>query len=151
MRIASGQFSAGREPQRNLLHIGRLMEAAALGNADLLVLPESSLYASAEPAGVLAEVAEPLDGPFIGGIAALAKALRLPVVVGTAEANPNGLPYNTLVAIDARGAVEGTYRKSTSTTPSATAKATEPARAPSASRICSPMASFAWACSPATT
>ncbi|WP_104042673.1 carbon-nitrogen hydrolase family protein [Arthrobacter sp. ZGTC412] len=111
MRIASGQFSAGREPQRNLVHIGRLMETAALGNADLLVLPESSLYASTEPASVLAEVAEPLDGPFIEGIAALAKALRLPVVVGTAEANPNGLPYNTLVAIDARGAVEGTYRK----------------------------------------
>jgi deaminated glutathione amidase len=111
MRIASGQFSAGREPQRNLLHIRQLMETAALGNADLLVLPESSLYAGTEPPAVLAEVAEPLDGPFISGVGALAKGLRLPVVVGTTEANPNGLPYNTLVALDAEGAVQGTYRK----------------------------------------
>jgi predicted amidohydrolase len=87
------------------------MEAAALGNADLLVLPESSLYASNEPSTVLAVVAEPLDGPFISGIAALARTLRLPVVVGTAEANPDGLPFNTLVAIGADGAIQGTYRK----------------------------------------
>ncbi|MDQ0922413.1 putative amidohydrolase [Pseudarthrobacter sp. W1I19] len=111
MRIASGQFSAGKVPRNNLQQIARLMEAAALGNADLLVLPESSLYASAEPATVLAVVAEPLDGPFISGIATLAKNLRLPVVVGTTEANPGGLPFNTLVALDAAGAIQGTYRK----------------------------------------
>jgi predicted amidohydrolase len=52
-----------------------------------------------------------LDGPFISGIAALARTLRLPVVVGTAEANPDGLPFNTLVAIGADGAIQGTYRK----------------------------------------
>jgi predicted amidohydrolase len=109
--IASGQFSAGRDPRRNLLHIGQLMEAAALGNADLLVLPESSLYASTEPPSVLADVAEPLDGPFVSGIGALAKGLHLPVVVGTTEANPEGLPYNTLVAIDSEGAVQSIYRK----------------------------------------
>jgi predicted amidohydrolase len=87
------------------------METAALGSADLLVLPESSLYAGTDPPSVLAEVAEPLDGPFISGIAAFAKGLSLPVVVGTTEANPNGLPFNTLVALDGEGAVQGTYRK----------------------------------------
>ncbi|MDQ0689933.1 carbon-nitrogen hydrolase family protein [Arthrobacter sp. W4I7] len=111
MRIASGQFSAGKVPQDNLQQIAGLMQAAALGNADLLVLPESSLYAGNEPPTALADVAEPLDGPFISGIAALARALRLPVVVGTTEANPDGLPFNTLVALDADGAVQGRYRK----------------------------------------
>lgn len=111
MRIASGQFSAGIEPQSNLRDLGTLMEAAALGGADLLVLPESSLYADTGPASGQPEVAEPLDGPFIGGVAALAKRLNLPVVVGTTEANPDGLPYNTLVALDAEGTVQGTYRK----------------------------------------
>jgi predicted amidohydrolase len=33
------------------------------------------------------------------------------VVVGTYEKNPGGLPYNTLVALDGRGAVVGCYRK----------------------------------------
>lgn len=111
MRIASGQFGAGTEPQSNLHVIGKLMEAAALGSADLLVLPESSLYADTGAASSQPEVAEPLDGPFISGVAALAKRLNLPVVVGTTEANPGGLPYNTLVALDAEGAVQGAYRK----------------------------------------
>jgi len=111
MRIASGQFSAGTDPQRNLEQVDQLMKAAARGGAELLVLPESSLYASAEPPSVLAAVAQPLDGPFIAGIAALAGKLGLPVVVGTTEANPAGLPFNTLVALDASGTIQGTYRK----------------------------------------
>ena len=111
MRIASGQFSAGKEPRKNLRLIGQLMRSAALRNADLLVLPESSLYGDSGPPSILAEVAQPLDGPFVNGVAALARSLSLPVVVGTTEANPGGLPFNTLVALDANGAVQGTYRK----------------------------------------
>ncbi|YCK81875.1 carbon-nitrogen hydrolase family protein [Arthrobacter sp. D3-18] len=111
MRIASGQFSAGTDPQRNLEAVRQLMTTAARGDAELLVLPESSLYASNEPASVLAGVAQPLDGPFISSVAASAKDLQLPVVVGTTEANPDGLPFNTLVAIDEAGVVQATYRK----------------------------------------
>jgi predicted amidohydrolase len=111
VRIASGQFSAGTDPGRNLQAIGRLMETAADGGAELLVLPESSLYASPEPPAAMSAIAERLDGPFIHGIAAMAGHLGLPVVVGTAEANEKGLPYNTLVALDAHGVVSGTYRK----------------------------------------
>jgi deaminated glutathione amidase len=111
VRIASGQFSAGKEPRENLRLIGQLMRSAALRNADLLVLPESSLYGDSGPPSILAEVAQPLDGPFVNGVAALARSLSLPVVVGTTEANPGGLPFNTLVALDANGAVQGTYRK----------------------------------------
>lgn len=111
MRIASGQFSGGTESRTNLACIEQLMKAAAGGGAELLVLPESSLYASADPPAALARVAEPLDGPFISDIAALAKALRLPVVVGTVESNPAGFPFNTLVALDGVGAIQATYRK----------------------------------------
>jgi predicted amidohydrolase len=87
------------------------MEAAADGAAELLVLPESSLYASVEPPAVLKSVAESLAGPFVSGIARRAKELGLPVVVGTTEAGRDGLPWNTLVSIDSGGAVSGTYRK----------------------------------------
>jgi predicted amidohydrolase len=111
MRIASGQFSAGTNPQRNLKEILQLMTSAARGAAELLVLPESSLCASTEAPSGLASVAQPLDGPFISSVAASAKDLRLPVVVGTTEANPDGLPFNTLVAIDGSGTVVAIYRK----------------------------------------
>lgn len=111
MRIAAGQFSAGKDPQTNLAHIEQLMELAAQGGAELLVLPESSLYAASGPPGALAEVAEPLDGPFISTVAALAARLGLPVVLGTTEANPEGLPFNTLVALSMEGKVQGVYRK----------------------------------------
>ncbi|NQD86468.1 carbon-nitrogen hydrolase family protein [Paenarthrobacter sp. CM16] len=111
MRIASGQFSAGIDSQRNLQEILQMMTSAARGGAELLVLPESSLYASSEPPAALARAAQPLDGPFISAIAASARDLELPVVVGTTETNPVGLPFNTVVALDARGSVHATYRK----------------------------------------
>jgi len=111
MRIAAGQFSAGPDARLNLARIEELMRAGAAGGAELLVLPESSLYASPGPPSAWAGAAQPLDGPFISGIAALARALQLPVVVGTAETNPQGLPFNTLVALDGSGAVRATYRK----------------------------------------
>lgn len=111
MKIASGQFSAGTDLQRNLHDARRLMTEAAHGGAELLVLPESSLYASNEPPSALAAVAQPLDGPFINGMAASARELQLPVVVGTTELNPEGLPFNTLVAIDKSGTVQAKYRK----------------------------------------
>ena len=111
MRVAAGQFTAGKDPAANLEAITGQMEQAAAGGAELLLLPELSLYGSPESAAVLASVAEGLDGPFISGIAAVSKKLGLPVVVGTIEANPGGLPYNTLVAVDADGNIAGTYRK----------------------------------------
>jgi predicted amidohydrolase len=111
MRIAAGQFTAVKDPAVNLEVITGQMEAAAAGGAELLLLPEMSLYGSPESASVLASVAEELDGRFIRGVSAVSKKLGLPVVVGTIEANPGGLPYNTLVAVDAHGNIAGTYRK----------------------------------------
>lgn len=111
MRIASGQFSAGTDIDENLASVVALLGEAAAGGAELLLLPEMSSYATSEPPSALAAIAQPLDGPFITGVAAAAAARSLPTVVGTIEENPDGLPYNTLVAIDAEGGITATYRK----------------------------------------
>lgn len=84
------------------------VEAAAAGGANLVVLPE---YAAAfDPRGVGREHAEPLDGPFVATLRAAARAGGVAVVAGTAV--PEGaLAANVVVALDASGALVGTYRK----------------------------------------
>ncbi|MBT2565343.1 hypothetical protein J7I84_02320 [Arthrobacter sp. ISL-85] len=111
MIIAAGQFSAGSDPGENTTAARRLIAAAAAAGAQLVVLPESSLYGTSEAAGAIAAVAEDLDGPFIRNIAAFAKEHAIAVLVGTYERTDAGLPYNTLVALDRRGDVLGCYRK----------------------------------------
>ena len=111
MIIAAGQFSAGTDPRENTTAAGRLIAAAADAGAELVVLPESSLYGTSEAAAALAAIAEDLDGPFIRNIAALARKHAIAVVVGTYERTETGLPYNTLVALDSRGDILGCYRK----------------------------------------
>ncbi|NQX29903.1 carbon-nitrogen hydrolase family protein [Microbacteriaceae bacterium VKM Ac-2854] len=111
MRIASGQFSAGVDVSANLATVLDLITRAADAGAELLVLPEMSSYATSKPSTVMAAIAEPLDGPFVTAVADRAAALNLPVVIGIIEANDDGHPFNTLVAIDARGAIVGSYRK----------------------------------------
>ncbi|WP_228404215.1 carbon-nitrogen hydrolase family protein [Pseudarthrobacter sp. L1SW] len=111
MRVAAGQFSAGTNAGENTTAVGRLVEAAAGAGADLVLLPESSLYGSNEGSRAIAAVAQDLDGPFVAAVAALARRHGIAVVVGTYERNPDGLPHNTLVALDSRGVMLGCYRK----------------------------------------
>ena len=111
MRVALAQFGAGTDPGENTTAAGRLIEAASRAGAELVVLPESSLYATAGPADEVAAVAEDLDGPFITAIAGFAKQHSIAVVVGTYEKRPRGLPFNTLMALDAGGSRLGVYRK----------------------------------------
>jgi predicted amidohydrolase len=111
MRVAAGQFSAGTDISLNLSAIAALVGKAADVSAGLLVLPESSMYASPEPPPDPALLAQSLDGPFIRGVAVLAREAGLGVVVGMMEFRQDGPPYNTLVALDARGGISAVYRK----------------------------------------
>ncbi|MDP9987961.1 putative amidohydrolase [Arthrobacter oryzae] len=111
MLIAAGQFSAGTDPGENTTAAGRLIAQAAEAGAQLVVLPESSLYGTSEPAGALSAIAQDLDGPFIRSMAGFAREHGIAVVVGTYEKTEAGPPFNTLVALDRRGKILGCYRK----------------------------------------
>jgi predicted amidohydrolase len=83
--------------------------------ADVAVLPE---YASAyDPHGVGPDLAEPLDGPFVGMLRDEARRGGFAVLAGTTlpggEPGGDGQPraVNAVVAVDAAGGVAGVYRK----------------------------------------
>ena len=81
MRAALVQMTSTDDPAANLRLVEERVTAAAERGATLVVLPEAVLRAFG--GSPLAEVAEPLDGPWASAVTALARRLGVTVVVGT--------------------------------------------------------------------
>ncbi len=111
MRVGVGQFAAGRDVRRNRERVVELIRRAGDAGADLVVLPEASQHPFGGPADRLADVAEPLDGPFATAVAEAAAAAGLVAVAGMFESIPGDeRVFNTVVAAGPRGPL-GHYRK----------------------------------------
>ncbi len=117
MRVAVVQFAAGTDKPANLSRVGQLISRAADAGAELIVAPEAAMHPFGGPGDPLAALAEPLDGPFVSGLAATAAEHGVTVVAGMFESVPVDLSragstkaYNTVVAVDAGGLI-GRYRK----------------------------------------
>ncbi|SFK21834.1 nitrilase-related carbon-nitrogen hydrolase [Cellulomonas sp. KH9] len=115
VRVTVAQLQVGPDRVANLLAAQDALRTAARARADVVVLPE---YASAyDPRGVGVDLAEPLDGPFVGALRQAAARHGLAVVAGTTlpdgAPGPDGRPraVNAVVAVDATGDVVGVYRK----------------------------------------
>lgn len=79
--------------------------------AELVLFPEGAMV-SFEPLRSLAPDAEPLDGPFVDGLAKAARENGLTVVAGIFESVPGSdRVYNTVVVLSADGSLLGCYRK----------------------------------------
>lgn len=91
--------------------VDRFAEDAQAKGVDLLVFPESlmSRY-EAELGDFLAE-SQLIDGQFAMAVNAIAAKHRLWIVYTMNELNPSGKPFNTAIAVDAKGVVRGVYRK----------------------------------------
>lgn len=110
MRVWLVQMAAGLDPDANLATIGRLIDDA--GDADLIVAPEAAMHDFGTQTTPLGPVAQPLDGPFVTGLAALARKHRSAIVAGMFERSTDpDRPYNTLVALAPDGSLAATYRK----------------------------------------
>ncbi|MEU7632340.1 carbon-nitrogen hydrolase family protein [Nocardia sp. NPDC049220] len=113
VRVAAAQFAPTTDPDANLDRIARFAREAAAAGARALVLPEySSWFAPVLDEAFLAG-AQPLDGPFVRAIRALAAEHDLLLMAGMVEAATDPADRrvaNTLVATDGRSPLV-VYRK----------------------------------------
>jgi predicted amidohydrolase len=104
-RIALCQIPVSPDPSANLK---RAREAlAAAGDAELAIFPEATLTRYGRR---ITGLAEPLDGPFVTGLAEAAREHGTAVIAGVFEPG-DGRVHNTAVAIDAQGEIRAAYRK----------------------------------------
>ncbi|MEV1240885.1 carbon-nitrogen hydrolase family protein [Nonomuraea sp. NPDC050022] len=103
--IALCQIPVSPDPSANLKRVREALAKAE--GADLAIFPEATLtrYGSR-----ITDLAEPLDGPFVSGMARAAREHGLAVIAGVFEPS-SGRVHNTAVAIDAHGSVKAAYRK----------------------------------------
>ena len=108
--IAVAQFAPGPDRDANLAVMASLAATAAERGATLVVFPEYSSYFTPTMGADWIEAAEPLDGPFAEGLAAIAATLGVIVVAGMLEA-AGQRAHNTVLAIHPDGTHLATYRK----------------------------------------
>lgn len=112
VRVAVGQFAGSTDKPANLETVSALVGTAAREGAELVLLPEYSMYFDPDPTADLTPTSEPLDGEFARAIAELAGKHAITVVAGMNERlTGDARISNTLVAHGPGGASLGTYRK----------------------------------------
>jgi predicted amidohydrolase len=94
MRLAVAQIVTGADLTANLGLIREYATRAKAAGAELVVFPEAAMRAFGNP---LAEVAEPLDGPWATAVRAIARDLDIAVVVGMFTPGDGGRVRNTLL------------------------------------------------------
>jgi predicted amidohydrolase len=102
MHIALAQVSSGADPDENLRVMEAWTESASRRGADLVVFPEAMMRSFGNP---LAPVAQPLDGPWVDRVAAIAKAHGVFVAAGMFTPADDGRVRNTLLVCGVDGVV----------------------------------------------
>ena len=108
---AAVQMTSTSDAAANLQQATGLIRRAAKRGAELIVTPENTNYLG--PHAEKVRLAESVDGPTVAGFAALARELRIVLVIGSFnERSPdNTRCYNTSVMLGPDGSILGTYRK----------------------------------------
>ncbi|MEV8608334.1 carbon-nitrogen hydrolase family protein [Amycolatopsis sp. NPDC051373] len=110
--VAVAQFAPTDDKPANLAEVTRLAGEAADRGAEVVVLPEYSMFTVPKVDERFVASAEPLDGAFATGLRELAREHGITVVAGMNEAMPEGgRIWNTLVAAGPDGDFAALYRK----------------------------------------
>lgn len=97
-------------PDKHAATIMDYLHRAGTLKADLAVLPENAFGQPAVPDPGCYRKAEPIDGPIVTSVRAVAAQHRMNIILPIHEAR-GGAAYNTAVVIDRDGEVVGTYSK----------------------------------------
>ncbi|WP_327590645.1 carbon-nitrogen hydrolase family protein [Nonomuraea sp. NBC_00507] len=103
--IALCQIPVSPDPSTNLKRVREALSRAE--GADLAIFPEATLTRYGRR---ITSLAEPLDGPFVSGLAEAAREHGTAVIAGVFEPGEDRV-HNTAVAIDAQGVIAAAYRK----------------------------------------
>ncbi|GAA1872374.1 carbon-nitrogen hydrolase family protein [Paeniglutamicibacter psychrophenolicus] len=106
MRLALAQIISGGKPAENLALVRRYSEDAKARGAELVIFPEATMCAFGNP---LAEVVEPIDGPWATAVRAMASEIGITIVAGMFTPGNGGRVRNTLLATGPD--VEASYDK----------------------------------------
>jgi predicted amidohydrolase len=110
--VAVAQFRPGADQGENLRSMRALAETAVARGAALVVFPEYSSFFEPIMGQAFVDAAEPLDGPFVSALGALASELGMHIVAGMLEATAEAARFsNTVVAMNPAGELVATYRK----------------------------------------
>jgi predicted amidohydrolase len=106
MRLALAQIISGPDPDANLEQVSARTREAADAGADLVLFPEATMRCFGRS---LAEVAEPLDGPWATRVRAIAAEAGVVVAAGMFTPAGDGRVTNTLLVTGP--GVEAAYPK----------------------------------------
>ncbi len=111
-RIAVAQTEISSVVSDNLMKARFFTRDAAATGADMIVFPEMFM-AHPRPGAALAELAEPLDGPFVSSLAELARTHGIAIACGLWETVPgeSARAANVLIVLDASGRLVARYNK----------------------------------------
>jgi predicted amidohydrolase len=96
LRVALAQILGGSTPQENLELVATRTAEAAASDAQLVVFPEATMRRFGLP---LAEIAEPVNGPWAQQLRKIAEHHQLVVVAGMFTPSGDGRVKNTLRAV----------------------------------------------------
>ena len=110
--VAVAQFRPGADQGENVAAMRSLAATAVSRGARLVVFPEYSSFFEPTIGPSFVASAEPLDGPFVMALGALAADFGIYVVAGMLERTDDGSRFsNTLVAVTPTGELIAKYRK----------------------------------------
>ncbi len=112
LTVSLAQTSVSRDPKENLQTARRLLQQAVTRETDLIVFPEMFM-ALPQKGTALTTIAEPLDGPFVSALSAMAAEYGVAIICGIWQKvqGDEKRAANVVVAVAPDGALLARYNK----------------------------------------
>lgn len=111
MKVSVGQFTPGGDVVENIAIMRGLAEQAKSEGSELILFPEEAMFSVGKVDTDFRAAVDAGWSVFVQQLSFIAAELKIAIIAGGYESSAEERPYNTLVAVDAAGAILGIYRK----------------------------------------